>query len=45
MGNLDLIDWTMETARELRTPHDATTVIPKAAASCAAALYARFVSR
>ncbi len=25
MGNLDLIDWTMETARGLRTPNGATT--------------------
>ncbi len=28
MGNLDLIDWTKETAKELRTPNDLMTIAP-----------------
>jgi hypothetical protein len=30
VGNLDLIDWTMETAKELRTPNDLATIAPVA---------------
>jgi hypothetical protein len=30
VGNLNLIDWTMETAKELRTPNDLATAAPVA---------------